>query len=139
MRRFTAVTTVLFLLSLCALLSVNVSAAPASVAASQGPVAADAGLTAIFQPAPLAPKNMTCGPYCFGNFTTPTVKAFGPDCASAQSSLTTELDNFADSKCATDLGVCSLTQTTTTACHLKTDGTYVIGGYGTFSCRETTC
>jgi hypothetical protein len=120
---------------------VSVSATPASAPGIRGAVASGDPLAGIFQRSSPLPKSssLSCGPYCYGNFTTPTVKAFGPDCASAQSSLSTELDNFAQSQCAGGLGVCTLTQTTTTACHLKSNGSYVIGGYGTFSCRDTTC
>jgi hypothetical protein len=79
-----------------------------------------------------------CGPYCdlTSGGTTPTATAIGSTCTIAQSNLTTQLRNYANSFCGT--GGCNLVVHTTVACHADAGG-FSVSGYATFGCRDSTC
>jgi hypothetical protein len=78
-----------------------------------------------------------CGPYCDspGGYTTPTSTAIGTSCTVAQTNLTTQLRNYANSVCGNS---CQLVVTTTVACHASGTG-YSVSGYATHGCRDSTC
>jgi hypothetical protein len=78
-----------------------------------------------------------CGPYCDspGGYTTPTATAIGTSCTVAQTNLTTQLRNYANSVCGNS---CQLVVTTTVACHASGTG-YSVSGYATHGCRDSTC
>lgn len=77
-----------------------------------------------------------CGPYCDspGSYSTPAATAIGSSCAIAQTNLTTQLKNYANSFC----GSCQLVVTTTVACHASGTG-FSVSGYATYGCRDSTC
>jgi hypothetical protein len=92
---------------------------------------------------PESPFAPTCGPYCatFEGGTTPTEQGSGSTCTNAQSSLTTQLRDIANSDCRNNqsgFNSCNLVITYTETCVLV-GGAWQVKGYATYNCRETTC
>lgn len=112
--------------------------------------APDPALAAVFaasskgQMSGIRPVAVTCGPFCDTSIhaTSATISGSGPDCTTAQSSLTSQLQSIAKADCQNfwgDFGQCQLVVHNTTACTLIAPGTYQVQGYATYSCRDTTC
>jgi hypothetical protein len=126
--------------------------AAASVSAQAVPTTPDPALAAVFAGAslPQSPSSglmpeptYKCGLYCdtTSSSVTPTLSGSGADCTSAQSSLTSQIQNDATTECRADTGFghCNLTIYNTTSCTLTATGTYEVDGYGTYSCRDSSC
>jgi hypothetical protein len=85
-----------------------------------------------------APVPQACGPYCDcpGCYTTATASGTGSSCTNAQSALTTQLRDLANSVCGF---ACQLQITYTQTCTQIAPGTYQVTGYAKHGCRDSTC
>lgn len=92
-----------------------------------------------------APVQKTCGPVCVGNYRMPyTGSTLAADytCSGATTGLNNVLLASANSDCANNTGrnACNFHVVITDPCYQYTGGTlYYIGGYATYSCKDTTC
>jgi hypothetical protein len=107
----------------------------------------DPALAAVFANRSVMPvtrlQAQSCFVYCdtASTSTTAIVAGAGPDCTSAESSLTSQLKSIADADCENSPGYpsCAFTLHVTKECHLTTTGIYKVKGYATYSCKDLDC
>lgn len=122
----------------------------ASASAQAAPTTPDPALAAVFAgasslpQADLMPKpTLKCGGTCLTRVqhTSPTISGSGSSCTNASNSLSSQLNDIADTDCANRAfdGYCTFVIHDTTSCTLIGTGTYQIKGYATYACTFISC